>query len=191
MRHYSLVVLSVAVVALGCGECPTPAPTSTAAKTDQSSASANTPAVPVDPAVAVSAETFMRAILSGDSTGAAQLLTTKAAKRYAADPSVITPMGMRVERLQIGEVRMLGEDEAAAQCVVNEVGTESAQELCCLLKREQAGWFVCGLACNTAAGTAVVSFEEGPEEEGQFVEDPRATSSVPRTATAPGEAGLR
>lgn len=191
MRHLPFVVLSVGLLAVGCSDSQS-TQNATAAR-GPSAISSDNGHVYFDPAVADSADKFMRAILSGDSAGAARLLTAKAAQRYAMDPSVLTPMGMQVERLEVGEVRMLDIDQAAAQCLVTVPGTSEPQELCCLLKRGSAGWRVCGMACETAdQDTTVISFEDAPEpSDGQFVEGENQSPSVPKTAVSPQSGGLR
>lgn len=186
MRLPILSVLSVAVVAIGCSESPTPSGVA------ETSTSATSETVRVDPAVASSAEAFMRAILSGDSSVAAKLLTKKATQRFASDPTVLSSMGMRFEQLEIGEVRMLDADEAAAQCFVIEPGVDAPQELCCLLKREPAGWRVCGMAADIeGANPTVINFEEAPESAGQLVEQPSSETKVPKTAANSTETETR
>ena len=185
----ALAPLAATILAAGCSESPTP-PTAAAAKP----ATKAVPAPSNEP-VAASAETFMRAILSGDKASAAKLLTSRAASRYAADPSVLTSMGMQVAQVNVGEVRLLDEDEAAVQCLVTEAGATEAQELCCLLKREPAGWRVCGLACDAGDGEpAVISFEgstEASQPATQFVEGATTPAAAPRTAADPRANGLR
>lgn len=205
MRCVCLLSLSVVglVMASGCSQSdPSQAAVTRKAQpagTFQPATEALQQAKPLDPAVAKAigsaADTFMRAILSGDTTNAATLLTAKATQRYQADPSTLTPMGMQVDKLTVGEVRLLSEAEAAAQCMVTERGATAPQELCCLLKLEKNGWRVCGLACDTGDGSAtVVSFEEDMQSPSspQFVEgtDP-ATGGAPRTANAPSTGEIR
>ncbi|QDV72763.1 hypothetical protein [Botrimarina mediterranea] len=205
MRCVCLVSLSVLglVVASGCSQSEPGQPAMTKkaqpAGTFQPATGVVQQAPPLDPAVAKaigsSAETFMRAILAGDTGSAMTLLTAKATERCQADPSALTPMGMDVEQLVVGEVRLLSEAEAAAQCLVTERGASASQELCCLLKLEESGWRVCGLACDTGDGSAtVVSFEEDLQAASspQFVEgaDP-AKAEVPRTANAPSTGEIR
>jgi hypothetical protein len=154
---------------------------------------------PLDPATAkaigAAADTFMRAILSGDTARAASLLTAKAAQRIQNDPTLLTPMGMQVESLALGEIRLLSDAEAAAQCLVNELGVTEPQELCCLLKFETGGWRVCGLACDAGGGTpAVISFEEDLQAAStpQFVDGANPSAGdAPRTAQSPTTGEVR
>lgn len=185
----ALAPLAASILAAGCSNAPAPQTTvATKPATKAVPAPSNEP-------VAASAEAFMRAILSGNKQSAAKLLTSRAASRYAADPSVLTSMGMQVAQFNVGEVRLLDEDEAAVQCLVTEAGATEAQELCCLLKHESAGWRVCGLACDTGDGEpAVISFEgsiEASQPTTQFVEGGVAPATAPRTAADPRAGGLR
>ncbi|TWT99266.1 hypothetical protein Pla108_02010 [Botrimarina colliarenosi] len=198
MRYYSFFAVPVVVLLVSAGCSPSGTAPTAGATATQSSATADAEQ-PLDPATAraigASTDAFMRAILSGDSESAARLLTTKAARRYAADHGVLTPMGMQVERLNVGEVRLLSESEAAAQCLVQEPGVTATHELCCLLKLEASGWRVCGIASEAGAETPVViSFEDEPvptTPPTQFVEQPGLGAEAPRTAAAPGTAEIR
>lgn len=186
----ALVLSAATILAMGCSESPALQSAAAQPATKAVPAPSNEP-------VAASAETFMRAILSGDTAGAAGLLTSRAATRYAADPSVLTPMGMAVERFEVGQIRLLDEDEAAVQCHVTEPGASEPQELCCLLKLEPAGWRVCGLACDSGTGEpTVISFEEAAEPATQqapvqFVEGAGVPSNTPRTAAEPRTSEFR
>lgn len=204
MRCLCLVCLSVVglAIASGCSQSepghPSPTKKAQPAGTFQS-ASEVLQAKPLDPAttkaIGSAADTFMRAILSGDTAAATRLLTAKATQRCQADPTALTPMGMDVERLAVGEIRQLSEAEAAAQCLVTERGVTAPQELCCLLKLEAGAWRVCGLACDTGDGSAtVVSFEEDMQSPSspQFVEGGAPSAGgVPRTANAPSSGEIR
>ena len=204
MRCVCLVCLSVVglVMASGCSQSEPGQPGLTNKAQPAGTFQAATEvlqAKPLDPATAKAigstTDTFMRAILSGDTARATTLLTAKATQRCQADPTALTPMGMDVERLALGEIRLLSEAEAAAQCLVTERGVTAPQELCCLLKLEAGVWRVCGLACDTGDGSAtVVSFEEDMQSPSspQFVEGTDPTSGgVPRTANAPSTGEIR
>lgn len=181
MRKKTLALLTLAAAVVGCSQEPTRSAPQARTASPVTAAPAGS-----EREIATAAESFMRSILAGDATQAARMLTAKAAQRYAADRSVLPAMGMRVEQLAIGEVRLLNAQEAAAQCLVTEAGTEAAQELCCLLKRESAGWRVAGVAANAAdESPTVISFEgdpPAPAVPSQLVERPDAASETPRTA---------
>ena len=205
MRCVCLVCLSVVglMIVSGCSESEPGQPTMTKkaqpAGTFQPATEVVQQAKPLDPAIAKAigsaADAFMRAILAGDTAHAATLLTAKATQRVQNDPTALTSMGMDVERLAVGEVRLLSDAEAAAQCLVTERGATTPQELCCLLKLESGVWRVCGLACDTGDGAAaVVSFEEDIQAPSspQFVqESDAARGEVPRTANAPSTGEVR
>lgn len=205
MRSVSLGCLSVVALSMasGCSQSgPSQATVTTKpqpAGTFQAATDVLQQQKPLDPvtakAIGAAADMFMRAILSGDTARATSLLTAKATQRIQSDPGLLTPMGMQVERLALGEIRLLSDAEAAAQCLVNELGVTEPQELCCLLKLEAGGWRVCGLACDAGGGTpAVISFEEDLQAAStpQFVGGGSPSESdSPRTATGPSSGEVR
>jgi hypothetical protein len=196
MRYRSVVVLAAITSLAGCSPSSTPTPqASNLAKPAAAALAAESLDPSLARAIVACTDGFMRAVLAGDAPTAAQLLTAKALQRYAADPNVLHSLGMRVERLTVGEVRLLSPAEAAAQCLVQEQGVTTPQELCCLLKLEGTGWRVCGLACDAPGGApTVISFEETPEDPAaspQFVNESPTTGGEARTAAQPSSAEVR
>lgn len=190
MRKKTLALLALATAAVGCSqEAP-----QQAAQAGSATFAADAPAGS-DREIAVTAETFMRAILAGNAPKASTLLTAKGAERYASDSSVLPAMGMIVEQFAMGEVLLLNADEAAAQCLVTEPGSTTAQELCCLLKREANGWRVAGVAANGLEDeAAVISFEGEPQvpvRPSQLVDQAPAGTETPRTAAGESPATVR
>ena len=120
---------------------------------------------------------FLQSVVRGDAQTAAQWLTPLAAQRAAADPSVLAPLGFQVESLQVSEVRIVSEFEAAAECLLKEYGSNEPESVCCLLKLDSSGWKVCGMACDAGPGEppVLISFEHemSPNSEsgdsGEFV----------------------
>lgn len=190
MRKKTLALLALAAATVGCSQEAPPQ----AAQARSATAAANAPAGS-DREIAVTAETFMRAILAGNASKASQLLTAKGAQRYAADSSVLPAMGMQVQQFAMGEVLLLSADEAAAQCLVTEPGSTTAQEICCLLKREATGWRVAGVAANGLDDeAAVISFEGEPQDPvrpSQLVEQAAGGSESPRTAAGESPGTVR
>lgn len=142
-------------------------------------------------AIRVAAERFLSSVVAGDADEAMRWLTPAAANRAAQDPSIMAPLGFEVRSLEVGDVRLVSEREAAAQCWLTEPGADDPEEVCCLLKLGTEGWRVCGLACETEEGKppAVIQFEQPAGgnrprrvENPQFV-DSAATPNV-RTAAA-------
>lgn len=199
----------LSVVLVGCSKGP-----ETAAKrsidsnqqTTTQAASDLTPAANDPKVVAAKREIgevsgqFMKAILLGDASGASRWLTPAATQRVAADPSVLTPLGIAVETLKLGEVRLISPSESAAEWVVNEAGSEKEQQIGCLLKLCEAGWRVCGMACDAGPdqAPALISFEyavpAATPSPNRFAVDPRtepSQSTVPRTATDPSGPQIR
>lgn len=149
-----LAVLLTVAAMTGCGQPEEP----------QSAAPARQAHYEASPAelkaVAAVAERFVRAVVGGDPSGASALLTSAARTRYQSDPSILPMMGLEVESVAAGATRLLDEDEAGAEVEVTEAGASTPSTLACLLKRETAGWRVCGLA-SAAEGDqpVVISFE--------------------------------
>lgn len=202
MRSRSLVILSaVAVTAVGCSDSSVPAPGPAGSAALPSSASSKAELLLSSPGatsdvqweIASVADGFMRSILMGDSAAAAELLTDKAAQRYAADPSVLSTIGMPADNVEIGEIRLLSTTEAAAQCLVKPTGSGTPVELCCLLKQSQTGWRVCGIASDVkGAAPTVISFEGTPlVAPEQLADESEVSPETPRTAAQPGAADRR
>lgn len=195
MRSRSLVILSaLATCVAGCSDTSSTTPTASRSAAPAESTKAPTSASSeVQWAIASVADGFMRAILSGDVTAASKLLTVKAAQQYAMDPSVLSTVGMAAERVEVGEVRLLNSDEAAAQCLIQPTESEATVELCCLLKRDTDGWRVCGIASETdAESPTVISFEGLPAvSPEQLAKEDDQQPAAPRTASQPGAAERR
>lgn len=134
------------------------------------------------------AERFLSSVVGGDASEAMRWLTPLAAERAAADPAVMAPLGFAVSAMEVVDVRVLSDFEAAAQCWLTEAGVDEPEEVCCLLKRGQQGWRVCGIACDAGPGRppAVISFEPAapgaPSSPGlpgeRFVEESSADSTA-------------
>ncbi|MEO0530229.1 MAG: hypothetical protein AAF266_06575 [Planctomycetota bacterium] len=201
MPSRSLLILPVvAALAVGCSDSSAPSPQLTG--TSSSSQPATKPSEPllsspgatsdVQWEIASVADGFMRSILMGDAAAAAELLTTKAAERYALDPTVLGTVGMPADDVEVGEVRLLSSAEAAAQCLVRPTGSETTVELCCLLKQDQDGWRVCGIASDVeGAAPTVISFEGTPAVSPEQLAEGESTPVAPRTAAQPGAADRR
>ena len=152
-----------------------------------------------DEAIRAATERFLTSILRGDSSEAMRWLTPTAAARAASDPTVLGTLGLQVRSLEVAEVRLISEEEAAAQCLLSEAGSENAEEICCLLKRREEGWRICGLACDAGpdAPPALINFEASPnpptqpaQHNPQFVIDPSG-GTPPRTAAGRSESERR
>lgn len=154
MRIVGTLVALVAVV--GCSDSQPP----TTAAVEPAPAPASN-----EEAIRAVAERFLASIVQGDAAEATRWLTPAAAERTAREPDLMAPLGFQVSSLEIGTVRVLSDVEAAAQCWLAEPGAETPEEVCCLLKRVDAGWRVCGIACDASAGESpvVIGFEPPPK----------------------------
>ena len=186
MKVLSLLLLSVMTIGCSGGDAPS--------LQSKSAESTTATAAVEDEAIRAASERFLTSILRGDASEAMRWLTPRAAERAASDPTVLATLDFQVSSLEVGEVRRLSAEEAAAQCLLSEAGSDSSEEVCCLLKRSKAGWRVCGLACDAGPNSApaMINFEPTPEATGnpaqgnsQFVTDPtgiRTGVSPSRTA---------
>lgn len=181
--HRLMVGCLAALLAVGCSQNETQ-PTAVATKLGETGASNRQ----AEQAAGDASRRFLECVVRGDSQGASAWLTQNAAKRVAADPSVLVPLGFQVESLQIDSVRLLSEGEAAAECLLKESSAAEPERVCCLLKREASAWRVCGMACDAGADAppVVISFEDPVESEastpGHFVAAPGQNGSSAQSA---------
>ncbi len=188
MRISTLLLLSVLAIGCSGGDAP---PTTA----DSSAPAASTKTASVeDEAIRAATERFLTSILQGDASEAMRWLTPAAASRAASDPTVLATLGLQISSLEVGEVRRISEEEAAALCLLSEPGSETTEELCCLLKRGEEGWRVCGLACDAGPSSppALINFEASPppaarpaQRNPQFVADPPALAPQRTAAGTP------
>lgn len=131
-----------------------------------------------DPIAAVAYD-FMDAVFANDIVRATQRLTPQAIQNMQAQDERFE-WGAEAAKLEVGEVRVEG-DEAVVACFVTE--QELTEELLCMLRRVDGKWRVCGLACEGGADgePQVVNFEETPKSpanqqravsEDRYVETP-------------------
>lgn len=157
-------------------------------------------------AISGAASAFMSAVIRGDSPGAMSLLTPRAVAQLQANQQRFDCLGLAGATYKVGEVRKAADDQAAVQLLVAVgVGPQAPQpsaqeELCCLLRRVDGRWLVCGVAADAGPGQQpnVINFEAAPApptgQAGQFVgtpaTQPGASSAsppqgAPQTALAP------
>ena len=193
MKRLGLVYLLSVLVLFGCSKNDKPIPR---AKQEKSKASSDH-----ERAVRQTTQAFMGSVVRGDALDATKWLTPLAILRARSDPNFFAPLGFSLESLEIKEVRLISDFEAAAECELTEPGSQLAEVVCCLLKRSEVGWRVCGMACDAGPNNppVVISFEHEPQpianpQGGQFV-DNRPTSMpdtrVPHTASTETGSVLR
>jgi hypothetical protein len=101
--------------------------------------------------MAKAAHEFLDAVLKGDTQRASAKLTPTAMQRIVASGKQFAPPGLETASFKIGEVRAPSQDQAIVQCVLTDTseGTPHSEEMCCLLRKIENDWRVCGIAYGT------------------------------------------
>ena len=137
--------------------------------------------------IAKAAHDFLDAVLKGDTQRASARLTPEAMQRIVQSGKQFAPPGLESATFRIGEVRSPSEDQAIVQCVLTDSseGQPHSEEMCCLLRKVENDWRVCGIAYGTTADKpwTLTNFESG-----QNMAIPRQVMGN-MAATAPGTAG--
>ncbi len=160
MKNTGWIVAAAVVVAgiVGCNSKAPSGPQPGSNTTAQASGAADV----VAPAVQVAAETpaeavgsFLKALQTGDDKVATAMLTSKARQETKAHDLVVEPPGAPNAKYNVGEVQHPDDNPNVAyvSCVWSETydnGEEEAYEVVWILRREQPGWRVAGMATQLA-----------------------------------------
>jgi hypothetical protein len=148
----------------------------------------------------------MDAVLKGDSQRASARLTPTAMQRIVASGKQFQPPGWQTASFKITQVRSPSADQAIVQCMLTDTAAgspQSTEEMCCLLRRVDNDWRVCGIAYGTGDNQ---TWTLNDFETGRTIGIPRQPSmnkgmvssegsagrpSPPRTAQEPPNTGLR
>lgn len=156
MRHIGWIV-AVAVTAVGIVGCNSQTPSSPP-PSKKAAAAAGDPTDATAPAVQVAAQTpaeavgsFLKALQTGDDKVAMAMLTSKARQETKAHDLVVEPPGAPNAQYTVGEVQHPDDnpDVAYVSCVWSETydhGEKEAYEVVWILRHEQPGWRVAGMA---------------------------------------------
>ena len=86
-------------------------------------------------------------------------------QRIVQSGKQFAPPGLESATFKIGEVRSPSEDQAIVQCVLTDSseGQPHSEEMCCLLRKVENDWRVCGIAYGTTADKpwTLTNFESG------------------------------
>jgi ketosteroid isomerase-like protein len=151
----TVLIAAWLIASVGCsgGDAPSPQANSKAPTGDKAS----------DP-ISEAAYDFMDAVFANDIARATSRLTPQAIQNMEAQDKRFE-WGAQAAKLQIGEVRVSG-NEAAVQCLVTDRSDAGAEqeELLCVLRRIGDQWRVYGVAWegNEGGDPQVVNFEESP-----------------------------
>jgi hypothetical protein len=111
---------------------------------------------------------FLEALRTGDDEKAAQMLSAVAREKAAALGRSVTPSASDTARFAIGKVKYIGDDGAQVESIWTDVDSEGkahSDDLVWVLRREQPGWRIVGLAATIFPGEPplVLNFED-PDE---------------------------
>lgn len=154
----------LAVAAAGCGKS---SGTGGAAKEGETTASSSAAALSdgkLDGPAAAGAE-FLEALRTGNDEKASKMLSATAREKTASLNRNVTPPASDTARFSVGKVDYVDDDGARVACTwtdIDEEGQPMTDQLILVLRREQDGWRVAGLAAEVFAGEPplVLNFED-------------------------------
>jgi hypothetical protein len=115
--------------------------------------------------VARVAADWLGAVLKGETEQAKSLLTPQAIQRIAASGTGFAPPGLAKATFKLGEIRSPSADQALVQCVLTDTSEAQphSEEMCCLLRKVENDWRVCGIAYGTGPNMpwTLTNFETG------------------------------
>jgi hypothetical protein len=149
--HWLVVCAVLAVLASGCGTSPEKAASSAnggAGETAATSGADNTGKLE-GPAAAV--QEFLEALRTGNDERATKMLTAAAREKTATLNRNVTPPASDTARFTVGKVDYVNDDGARVVCAwtdLDEKGQPKTDEAVWVLRREQDGWRVAGVAAQ-------------------------------------------
>jgi len=176
-RLATVTLLGICLLS-GCGQSVSSDPSASASG---GAAQATTNIDPATSPPAIAASDFVDAVLKGDSQRASARLTPEAVQRIIASGKQFSPPGWKTATFRVSQVRTPSQDQAVVQCVLTDsaIGNSAnSEEMCCLLRRVESDWRVCGIAYGTSADQpwTLNDFETG------------RTTAIPRQPSMPGPA---
>lgn len=193
MKRTKTIWIAVAFVAtgfmLGCGGEKKEKSSNATSAADGPAAVAPTTQVPVanasTPTDAVTS--FLQALRDGDKTTTEALLTAKARQETAAHDLVVEPPGAPTATFSVGRVQQ-EEGAAYVSCIWTEQEDESEFEVVWILRQEEQGWRVAGMATQLPDHDepVILNFEDLSELEDR-VEQAEMAERQP--AGAPQQSG--
>jgi hypothetical protein len=165
----SLVTLAVIGI-LGCGKSEGPVQQSAGSqdRNVQSTASSNMPGNRATETPEAACREFLEAVRTGNDEKAAQMLSEVAREKATALGRSVTPPASETARFTVGKVKHVGEDGAQVESTWTDVdndGQAHSDTAVWVLRREQQGWRIVGVAAMIFAGEPplVLNFED-PDE---------------------------
>ena len=181
------------IVIVGCGQnsktvdAPSVASnsssaTNTAANTGASRAASTQAQLPSDPKEVV--QLFLDSMRQGNGAQLSALMTTAAREEIRRKELVIDPLGSPLATFKIGEAAQQ-EDAMLVSSVWTEPGEKGEEpselEVVWELRKEAAGWRVCGMAVDPMTGdeVQVVNFESMEQDPTKVESEPARVASLP------------
>ncbi len=179
------------LVVVGCGPSPKTADAPPASGSTSSPASSMAQAAPTraaaaqlpsDPKEVV--QLFLDSMRQGNGAQLSALMTTAAREEIRRKELVIDPLGSPLATFKIGEAAQQ-EDAMLVSSVWTEPGEQgdepSELEVVWELRKEAAGWRVCGMAVDPMTGddVQVVNFESMEQDPTKVESEPTRVASVP------------
>jgi hypothetical protein len=186
------------LVVVGCGQNPKTADappassnTSSSASTVANAAPTRAPAaqaqLPSDPKEVV--QLFLDSMRQGNGAQLSALMTTAAREEIRRKELVIDPLGSPLATFKIGEAAQQ-QDAMLVSSVWTEPGEKGEEpselEVVWELRKEAAGWRVCGMAVDPMTGdeVQVVNFESMEQDPTKAESEPARVASLPNAAPA-------
>jgi hypothetical protein len=168
-RHWLVVSAVLAALVSGCGKSAGPGDSSTARSGSDAigpNAVAEVGRIPDSPAAAVGV--FLEALRTGNDETAAKMLSAVAREKTASLNRNVTPPASDTARFSVGKVEYINDDGARVACTwtdIDEDGQPKTDKAIWVLRREEEGWRVVGLAAQIFPGEAplLLNFED-PED---------------------------
>ena len=172
--HCLVISAALAVIVSGCGKSAgtgesSAAPSDSAkpaanAVADSSANSSAISSVKLDgPAAAV--HEFLEALRTGNDEKASKMLSATARQKTAALNRNVTPPASDTARFTIGKVEYVNDDGARVACTwtdLDEEGQPKTDEAIWVLRREEDGWRIAGVAAQVFPGEPplLLNFED-------------------------------
>jgi hypothetical protein len=170
-NHGWLPIVTLAVIGiLGCGKSEGPVQQSDGSQNRniQTTASSNLPSNRATETPEAACREFLEAVRTGNDEKAAQMLSEVAREKAAALGRSVTPSASETARFTVGKVKLVGEDGAQVESTWTDVDNEGqahSDTAVWVLRREQQGWRIVGVAAMIFVGEPplVLNFED-PDE---------------------------
>jgi hypothetical protein len=167
--HWLAISVLLTVLVSGCGKSAATDSSSTASNaTDSVAANAGSESEAAHDGPAAAAREFLEALRTGNDERASKMLSAVARQKTAALNRNVTPPASDTAQFTVGKVDYVNDDGARVMCTwtdVDEQGQSKTDQAIWVLRREQEGWRVAGVAAEVFAGESplFLNFED-PED---------------------------